>query len=84
MRDHLEVESAASASRLSRGMEDSQCSELAEYLRSASEEVEGDLVAKLESWTRVRWSDEDSHWPALQTILKAIADSLDKHRTSHS
>lgn len=74
----LEQITAASAARIRRQLGDVPASELAEFLRTGSQDRQGALIRQIESWTRFGWSDEDDDWTALQQILRAIADQLDR------
>ena len=77
LENELEEESSIGAARLRYWIDDRDIAELVEFLRTQSEERNGELVREIENWTNSFWSHDDRKWKALQQILTSIADQLE-------
>jgi hypothetical protein len=73
----LEREAAAGATRMRYWVAGADLPELAAFLRSESQNRQGDLVREIEGWTNSFWRYKDEKWNALQRILNALAEQLE-------
>jgi hypothetical protein len=80
--DELPKRATASARRLEHVVGDDARSELAELLRTASDDPSHPLVHSIARETLIDWHDEEGTWKVLQLLLRQIADTLSGSRAN--